>query len=135
MADSQGGVTTVIAPATTETDNSKSVSMDTTEKATLRKRVRSVGDDGPASPEETKQLIEARKKARGADKKSGNNKSQARKKQPDKALDERCVFCAKTGSTNNMIVCQDCEDYYHLACCGVSAQKMDTAKSVIALLG
>ena len=50
-------------------------------------------------------------------------------------LDEHCVFCELKGPKTNMVECQQCDDFYHLACCGIPAKKHEIALEMIQLLG
>ena len=70
-----------------------------------RKRGRSVRE-GSLSPEMSKQLLEARKKAKVGKKDGNERKTRMERKSQTKPLNEHCVFCSKTGSTINMVQCE-----------------------------
>jgi len=51
-------------------------------------------------------------------------------------LDENlCGSCAKTCTEVDSIMCDDCENHYHLCCCGVQKDRHATAQVIIKLLG
>jgi hypothetical protein len=86
--------------------------------ATLRKRGRSVGDSADiVSPETVKQLTETRKRNKKAIENSFSIQNDQKMKQT--MLNEQCLYCNKTGTTSNMLQCETCEQFYHLACCNI----------------
>lgn len=108
--------------------------IDHANKATLRKRNRSVGAVGPESPESLTQLLEFRKKNK---KNSSQDTTLERNTQKSKqtALNEQCVFCAKTGTNSNMTQCEICTQFYHLECCGIPTADHELVLEVIQIMG
>ena len=96
-----------------------------------KKRGMSVGE--PDSPEMQSQLREIRKKNKvTADKATLAENAKIAKKI---LLGELCVFYGKEGSIQNMIQCNECEQFYHLECCNVTAEKYECAIDIVNLLG
>jgi len=96
------------------------------ETSALRKRGRS--SDDASSPETSSQLLDERKKTKSNEVRMPQNPNA-------RTLQEHCVFCELKDSKMNMVKCDQCDDFYHLACCGLPAKKHEIAFEMILLLG
>jgi hypothetical protein len=103
-----------------------------TAKQTMRKRVRSVGDE-PISPENRNQLLDERKKTKAGE--TYSKESNPSCEESNKSPEENCVSCAKIGLAVSMIKCQLCDDFYHIDCCGIPKTKQKQALEMISLFG
>ena len=53
----------------------------------------------------------------------------------DISAKEKCVFCHSECDNTTCIQCDDCEQFYHLKCCGVKDTDFTVAISITSLLG
>ena len=100
----------------------------------LRKR-RERSDEDVISPEISSQLLDERKKTKSNEMNTSEIENRAPLNQQIKSMEECCVFCERKDSVNVMVKCHMCDDFYHLACCGIPAKKHEMALEMIKILG